>query len=148
MSETSGETSPAAGGSSSEKLLEKVCLVRLGEALFAIPGRHGKGVVQLGTWTQVPRSIPALLGVVHLHGAIVPVVDGAALVGFSPLGDPVSQILTLLLEIGGNPVALRVEEVVAFEPLDLGQVEHPLGRVCVLDVERLITSLRVEQLPA
>ena len=69
-------------------------------------------MIRAGELTPVPGSAPDLLGIRHLRGRIVPVLDGRLRLGLpaSPAADP-AQVRVVMLSHGSHQVGLRVDEV-------------------------------------
>lgn len=113
----------------------------LGSARYAIELRWVREVVTLGFVTAVPTAPQAVGGVCNLHGAILPVLDVAALLD-QPAGPPPRQgDGALVLEAEGLICALRVDQVdhVASLTATEGAVVDATGRPLVLlDPQRLV----------
>jgi purine-binding chemotaxis protein CheW len=56
----------------------RYCTFRIGDACFAMPADGVVEVLRGGRLTRVPKAPVGVLGLVHLRGRIVPVVDPAA----------------------------------------------------------------------
>ena len=83
----------------------------VGGGRYALELRWVREVVSLGFVTGVPTAPMALGGVCNLHGAILPVLDVAALLDLPP-GPPARQgDGALVLEAEGIVCALRVDQV-------------------------------------
>jgi purine-binding chemotaxis protein CheW len=59
----------------------RYCTFRVGDACFAVPADGVVEVLRGGRLTRVPKAPAGVLGLVHLRGRIVPVVDPAAALG-------------------------------------------------------------------
>ena len=57
------------------------CTFRIGTSCFAVPGEGVVEVLRGGRLTRVPLAPAGVLGLVHLRGRIVPVVDPAGPLG-------------------------------------------------------------------
>lgn len=71
--------------------VHRSCTFRIGDACFAVPTDTVVEVLRGGWLTRVPLAPPGVLGLVHLRGRIVPVVDPAGLLGVerpAPNGRP------------------------------------------------------------
>ncbi|HJW04940.1 MAG TPA: chemotaxis protein CheW [Rhodanobacter sp.] len=85
---------------------------RIGAQLYAAPLDEVSEVIRDGELTPVPGAAPDLLGVRHLRGRIVPVMDGRLRLGLPalPAANPVS-VRVVLLSQAGQRVGLRVDAV-------------------------------------
>lgn len=124
--------------------LRNIVIFIIGAERYALELRWVREVVSLGFVTDVPTAPAALGGVCNLHGAIVPVLDGGALLaggsGDVPprQGDP-----ALVLETEGHVCALRVDQVehVASLHAAAGEVIDGAGRrIQLLDASEMLRS--------
>ncbi|HEU4670868.1 MAG TPA: chemotaxis protein CheW [Dyella sp.] len=132
--------------------------------VFALAGQHyAAPLAQVGEvlrdsdLTPVPGAAPDLLGIRHLRGQIVPVMDGRRRLDLPslPLAD-VSRVRVVMLQVAGQTVGLRVDAIgdlihpvpEAIEPPPAGRAprrDDPIkgvvpaadGFVALLDVARL-----------
>lgn len=114
--------------------LRNVIVFAIGAARYAIELRWIREVVTLGFVTAVPTAPPVLGGLCNLHGAILPVLDVAALLDLPP-GPPARQgDGALVLEAEATICALRVDQVdhVASLVESEGAVVDASGRPLVL----------------
>lgn len=114
--------------------LRNVIIVTIGGARYAVELRWVREVVSLGFVTMVPTAPAALGGVCNLHGAILPVLDVAVLLG-GAAGSPARQgDGALVVESDGVVCALRVDQVdhVASLYESGGGVKDAAGRPLVL----------------
>lgn len=125
--------------------------------LYAAPLAQVNEVIRLGELTPVPGAAADLLGVRHLRGRIVPVMDGRRRLGLAPAaavdGD---RVRIVMLTHGHHQVGLRVdavgelltpgsEEIAPPPPGRASRVDDPVrgvlawqgGFVALLDVQRL-----------
>lgn len=125
--------------------------------LYGAPLAQVNEVIRLGELTPVPGAAADLLGVRHLRGRIVPVMDGRRRLGLSPAssldGDSVRIVM---LSHGHHQVGLRVDavgelltpgadEIASPPPGRVARVDDPVsgvlawqgGFVALLDVQRL-----------
>lgn len=80
--------------------------------MYAAPLDQVSEVIRDGALTPVPGSAPDLLGIRHLRGRIVPVMDGCRRLGLesrTPV-DP-TQVRIVVLTYAGHLVGLRVDAV-------------------------------------
>jgi purine-binding chemotaxis protein CheW len=130
---------------------------RIGAQLYAALLVEGSEVIRDGDLTTVPGAAPDLLGVRHLRGRIVPVMDGRLRLGLPalPAADP-ATVRIVMLSHAGQPVGLRVDavgellcsdgmEIAPPPPGRASRSEDPVsgvlawqgGFVALLDVRRL-----------
>ncbi|EIL96845.1 chemotaxis protein CheW [Rhodanobacter thiooxydans] len=85
---------------------------RIGTQLYAAPLDEVSEVIRDGDLTPVPGAAPDLLGVRHLRGRIVPVMDGRRRLGLPalPAADPATARVVMLAQ-AGQRVGLRVDAV-------------------------------------
>lgn len=121
--------------------LRNVIVFTIGALRYAVELRWVREVVSLGFVTNVPTAPPALAGVCNLHGAILPVLDLAALLDGVP-GLPARQgDGALVVEAEGVTCALRVDQVdhVASLTASEGAVLDAVGRpMTLLDPNQLV----------
>jgi purine-binding chemotaxis protein CheW len=98
---------------------------RIGDQLYAAPLADVNEVIRDGAITPVPGAAPDVLGVRHLRGRIVPVLDGCRRLGVPPpLADP-AQVRIIMLTPAGQLVGLRVEAVGGLLCTDEVDIEPP-----------------------
>ncbi|RCS30404.1 chemotaxis protein CheW [Rhodanobacter denitrificans] len=85
---------------------------RIGAQLYATPLADVSEVIRDGDLTPVPGAAADLLGVRHLRGRIVPVMDGRRRLGLppSPAADPLTVRIVMLAH-AGQQVGLLVDAV-------------------------------------
>lgn len=77
--------------------LHRCCTFRVGNACFAVPADGVVEVLRGGRLTRVPRAPAGILGLVHLRGRIVPVVDPADTLGIDrPPPEPATHLVITL----------------------------------------------------
>lgn len=84
----------------------------IGHQLYAAPLLEVSEVIREGELTPVPGASPDLLGITHLRGHIVPVLDGRRRLGLpeQPRADP-AGVRIVMLSHAGQLVGLRVDAV-------------------------------------
>jgi purine-binding chemotaxis protein CheW len=85
---------------------------QIGSQLYAAPLVQVSEVIRAGELTPVPGAAADLLGIRHLRGRIVPVLDGRLRLGLpdTPAADP-ARVRVVMLSHGSHQVGLRVDEV-------------------------------------
>ncbi|RDI97751.1 chemotaxis protein CheW [Dyella solisilvae] len=85
---------------------------RVGAQLYAAPLGEISEVIRDGEITPVPGAAGDLLGIRHLRGRIVPVLDGRRRLGLDEGQDlDVGQIRLIMLSHGAHLVGLRVDAI-------------------------------------
>lgn len=103
---------------------------RIGGQLYAAPLAEVDEVIRDGDLTPVPGAATDLLGVRHLRGRIVPVMDGRRRLGLPtlPAADP-AMVRVVMLSCAGQQVGLLVDavgELVCSDDLEIAP--PPAGR--------------------
>lgn len=85
---------------------------RIGTQLYAARLTEVSEVIRDGELTPVPGAAADLLGVRHLRGRIVPVMDGRRRLGLpaQPAADPLAVRIVMLAH-AGQPLGLKVDAV-------------------------------------
>ena len=91
-----------------DESLEPLLLIRAGGEAVALRSLHITGLARTGPIAPVPSRIPELLGITGIRGALVPVFDLAALLGFPLSG---AQLRWLAFTGGETPVALAFDQI-------------------------------------
>ena len=103
---------PADAPATSSQAQSPWLVFQIADQHYAVPLSEVSEVLRDGPVTPVPGAAPDLLGIRHLRGGIVPVMDGRrrlGLVDFPP-SDP-SQVRLVVLSCGPYRVGLRVDAV-------------------------------------
>lgn len=95
---------------------------------YAAPLSSVGEVIRDGEVTPVPGAAPDLLGIRHLRGRIVPVLDGARRFGLASTGAGGEQARIVVLVHDGHRVGLRVDAVSELLVADADAVAPPPGR--------------------
>ncbi len=84
----------------------------IGSQLYAAPLREVGEVIRERELTPVPGAAPDLLGILHLRGHVVPVLDGRLRLGLPalPEADP-AKVRIVLLSHAAQLIGLRVDAV-------------------------------------
>ncbi|MEI7035963.1 chemotaxis protein CheW [Fulvimonas yonginensis] len=78
---------------------------------YAAPLAQVSEVIRFGEVTPVPGAAPDLLGVRHLRGRVVPVLDGRRRLGLPPQDADGEGVRVVILSHGSHWVGLRVDGV-------------------------------------
>ncbi|MGY3039502.1 purine-binding chemotaxis protein CheW [Rhodanobacter sp. TND4EL1] len=107
---------------------------RIGEQLYAAPLVAVNEVIRDGDITPVPGSAAEVLGVRHLRGRIVPVLDGCRRMGVPHSSTDRDQVRIVLLTHAGHLVGIRVDAMGELLCTDGREIEPPPpGRACRTD---------------
>ncbi|MDA1039202.1 MAG: chemotaxis protein CheW [Planctomycetota bacterium] len=111
----------------------EACGFLVGGHCFAVPSAQVAEVLHAGSITPVPLAADAIAGLIHLRGQIVPVIDMRLRLG---LGDaPVSGGGLLVVRLGDDRYALRVDEVLDVERIPTDRIEPPSGSLVDLTTD-------------
>jgi purine-binding chemotaxis protein CheW len=78
---------------------------------YAAPLAQVSEVIRIGEVTPVPGAAADLLGVRHLRGRVVPVLDGRRRLGLPPHDGDDDSVRVVMLSHAGHVVGLRVDAV-------------------------------------
>lgn len=100
------------------------CCFLVGADCFAVTADGVAEVLHDARITRVPLAAPAVLGLVHLRGRIVPVIDMRRRLGFAEAeADAVRT--HLVLRLNDDWYSLLVDEMVDVLEIDTDRIEHP-----------------------
>jgi len=139
-------------------VIHRCCTFRIQDACFAVPSDGVVEVLRAGRLTRVPLAPPGVLGLAHLRGRIVPVIDPAVHLGIDRRGPEGSTHLVIALQ--DDWYGLVIDEMLdvveipdeavepatttaaesATEPL-IGVFAAPDRLVHLLDPQRMIQAL-------
>ena len=102
--------------------LEHSCTFRIADTCFAVPAAHVVEVLRAGTVTRVPLAGEAVLGLVHLRGRIVPVVDPAVVIG---LERRTAGSGHLVLDLDDDWYGLVIDEMLDMVAIPAAGIERP-----------------------
>jgi purine-binding chemotaxis protein CheW len=142
----------------SQTASQRCCTFRVGPACFAVPADGVVEVLRGGRLARVPLAPHGVLGLMHLRGRIVPVVDPAALLGISR-GTP-ERATHLVIALQDDWYGLVIDEMLDVVEIPADRIEHvatpaieaggealtgvfaaPERLVHLLDPQRMIHSL-------
>ena len=99
---------------------------RLGGQLYAAPLSEVSEVIRDGELTPVPGADADLLGIRHLRGRIVPVLDGRRRLGLPEAdGDDSCQVRLVMMSHGPHLVGLRVDAIGDLVTPDASEIAPP-----------------------
>lgn len=98
----------------------------IGSQLYAVSLREVSEVIRESGLTPVPGAAADLLGIIHLRGRIVPVLDGRLRLGLPglPVADPTCARIVMLSH-AGHTVGLLVDSVGELLHADATEIQSP-----------------------
>jgi purine-binding chemotaxis protein CheW len=107
----------------------RCCTFRIGPACFAIPTTSVVEVLRGSRLTRVPQAPESVLGLMHLRGRIVPVVDPAARLG---IDRPVpAGAAHLVIAVQDDWYALAIDEMLDVAEIPAAEIEPSAGETTV-----------------
>lgn len=106
-----------------EQHIHDYCTFRIGDACFAVPAAGVVEVLRGGRLTRVPLAPDAILGLLHLRGRIVPVIDPAIHLGVSRRTP--EQPTHLVIELQDDWYGLVIDEMLDVLELPQDRIEQP-----------------------
>jgi len=103
-------------------LLHRCCTFRVGEACCAVPADGVVEVLRAGRLTRVPKAPAGVLGLVHLRGRIVPVVDPAGVLGIDRR--PPERATHLVITLGDDWYGLVIDEMLDVVEIPTAAIEQ------------------------
>ena len=100
---------------------------------YAAPLAQVSEVIRIGEVTPVPGAAADLLGVRHLRGRVVPVLDGRRRLGLPPREGDDDSVRVVMLSHAGHVVGLRVDAVGELLPGNEAAAPPPPGRATRVD---------------
>lgn len=97
----------------------------IGDQLYAAPLSEVNEVVRDADITPVPGAAPEILGIRHLRGRIVPVIEGRARLGLDQAPVDADAVRVVMLAHGGHMVGVRVDRVSDLMAVNAEHVELP-----------------------
>lgn len=135
----------------------RCCTFRVGDACFAIPADGVVEVLRGGRPARVPLAPEAILGLLHLRGRIVPVVDPAASLGV--IRELPERRTHLVISLQDDWYGIVIDEMIDVVEIPIDRIEQPTATlegagdavvgvyaapdrlVHLLDPQRMIQSL-------
>ena len=100
------------------------CCFLVGGDCFAVPSASVAEVLRDGRITRVPHAPEAVLGLLHLRGRIVPVIDMRRRLGF-PVSILSANPTHLVLRLHDDWYSLLVDEMLDVIEVPADSIEHP-----------------------
>ncbi|MFM7245797.1 MAG: chemotaxis protein CheW [Planctomycetaceae bacterium] len=100
----------------------RCCTFRVGDACFAVPADGVVEVLRGGQLTRVPRAPAGILGLVHLRGRIVPVVDPAGTLGIDR--PPPDRATHLVIALEDDWYGLMIDEMLDVVEIPTAAIEQ------------------------
>lgn len=100
------------------------CTFRVGGDCFAIDADHVTEVIREGYLARVPLAPEGVLGLVHLRGRIVPIIDLAGRLGIARTATRGAGTL-LIVEAQADRYGLLVDEMLDTVDIPANRIEHP-----------------------
>ena len=102
----------------------RYCCFLVGGDCFAVVSASVAEVIRDSRITRVPQAPDAVLGLLHLRGRIVPVIDMRRRLGF-PAGPPEASRTHLVLLLNDDWYSLLVDDMLDVVEVPSDRIEHP-----------------------
>lgn len=110
--------------------LKKFCTFTVGDYCFGVDVTSVREVLRYQNLTRVPRSHPAVGGLINLRGEIITAIQLKSLLG-SSIDDNGSQLMNLVVSTRDGPVSLLINEIGEVVEVSEEQFEASPGTVDV-----------------
>ena len=118
---------------SADSTPQQVCGFLVDDVCFAVDVAGLAEVLRGGRLTVVPLAPPAVVGLLHLRGRIVPVIDTRLCLGFPAAGLAAKPRTHLVLRLQEDWYSLLVDEILDVFEIPAGRIEHPTKPAAVLE---------------
>jgi purine-binding chemotaxis protein CheW len=108
---------------------------------LALPIQSLREIIRLGELTVVPKSPPAVVGVINLRGRVLPVVDLRKAFKM-PILDPTDDSRILVVESGTQTVGFLVDRVQEVLKVNEDTLEASVGPVLEIGLEFIQKTLK------
>jgi len=122
----------------------QVVVFRLFEEEFGLAINSIQQIVRLPEITPIPRSPEYISGICNLRGNVLPVIDTRIRFGM-PYQEPTDHTRLLVVESGGDPISLIVDNVREVMRVNLSDMEPPPAACKGIDREFLSGVIKVDQ---
>lgn len=106
----------------------QACAFRAGGHCFAVESDCVAEVLRTATLTRVPLAPEAIVGLLHLRGRIVPVIDVSRRLGL-PAAAADAPRTNLVIQVADDCYSLLVDEVLDVQAIDRDRIERPTAQV-------------------
>jgi len=110
--------------SSPASLATRYCCFLVGDNCFAVASDSIAEVLRDGRITRVPHAAEAVLGLLHLRGRIVPVIDMRRRLGFAA-SPPEAGRTHVVVPLNGEFYSFLVDEMLDVVEVAEDRIEHP-----------------------
>lgn len=126
----------------------RALLVPVGDSHYALRLEDVREVTEAPRVTELPSAPGAVLGIVNVHGAIVPLLDTGALLGLAPLREARWAVVAdtargaVALAASGLPSIQNLETPIgpAEDNRAAGRFATPGGAATLLEIDALVES--------
>jgi len=114
----------------------KVIVFRLLDEHFGVDVSQVKSIERIDTITKVPRTPGFVKGVIHLRGAVIPIIDLKERLGMEPTS-MTDQSRVILVTMDGHEVGIIVDSANDVMDISVSSIEPPPRMVSRIDMKYL-----------
>lgn len=129
-------------GVTGESVIDRVVAFRLAGQLYGLPIDVVREIQQLAELLPLPDDDPALVGLIEIRGAVVPVLDLRALVGLEHAAYTLETPM-VFCRVGTHDVCLIVDSVDDVVDLPPGGIQPPSAVYALAD--KMLGTVKLEQ---
>ena len=115
----------------------ELLVFEIDDGTFGVPTAHVREVLRAAALFPLPEHVEWIEGGLNLRGEIVPVVDGRAMLARTSRPIHPSDHM-IVIETGGQVVAIRVDRAVELVSSDEGEGKHTAGRL----IKQIVNTVR------
>lgn len=105
----------------------RACAFHAGGHRFAVDSDSVAEVLRTSVLTRVPLAAESIVGLLHLRGRIVPVIDVCRRLGL-PAVPADAPRTNLVIRVGDDCYSLLVDEVLDVQPIDRDLIQRPTAQ--------------------
>ena len=105
----------------------QACAFRAGGHCFAVDSDCVAEVLRTASLTRVPLAPEAIVGLLHLRGRIVPVIDVCRRLGLTAAPAD-ARCTNLVIRVADDCYSLLVDEVLDVQSIDRDRIERPTAQ--------------------